>query len=635
MHLSEVFAENFRVFGAADAEPAKDQSLRLALQPGINVLVGENDSGKTAIIDAIRYCLWTTSFDYHRFTADDFHCHSSGRNDELTIRCKFSGLTEEDESAFLEWLTTPPGEPPVLYITLHARLVDIGNGKQRIPVTVHAGADGEGPALEGTVREMIRSTYLRPLRDADAELSPGRNSRLSQILASHPDIGTQAEDDFDSKLDKAFTLVGIMRRAEHHVGRNKAVVAARDNINTQYLSHLAIADDKLIGEIGVSGSSLRDILEKLELRIAPPSECAEWTQRGLGFNNALFMAAELLLLEAAEVCPTLLIEEPEAHLHPQLQARVLDLLQSRSDPKEGKPVQVILTTHSPNVASSVPLGRLTLVCAGRTFSLTSDETMLEQGDYAFLERFLDVTKANLFFAKGVVIVEGDGESLLLPAIAQGLGQSLSRLGVSVVKVGHTGLFRYSNIFRRKDEAVLPVHVACLRDRDVVPNELQDDLRGKLKRESDLTKEGRDKIIANLTRRDGGSVRTFVSDFWTFEYDLARSSWKMAGVMHQAVCCAKQDPEEPLDEDSFKKVCAGARQSIDELEAHGKALAEVALDVYLPLKRDGVSKAVTAQYAARILNDVPISEEDLPAYIRSAFDYLTAEKGATECGEQAV
>lgn len=631
MYLSELFAENYRVFGAANEDPAKDRALRLSLRQGINVLVGENDSGKTAIIDAIRYCLWTTSLDYHRFTEDDFHCHAAGRAQELTIRCKFAGLTRDDEASFLEWLTTPGEQSAVLYVTLRARLLDLGKGGRRIPVTVRAGEDGEGPALEGTIRELIRSTYLKPLRDAASELRPGRNSRLSQILASHPDITAQSDDDFDAEADVASTLVGIMRRAEHHLKSNKAVERASGDINAEYLSHLSIAGDELAGEIGIAGSSLKEILEKLELRLAAPTQCAEWTQRGLGFNNALFMAAELLLLGAGDACPTLLIEEPEAHLHPQLQARVIDLLESKSSLEAEKPVQIILSTHSPNLASSVPLERLTLVCGGRTYSLAPEETKLAKGDYAFLDRFLDVTKANLFFARAVVIVEGDAENLLLPAISKSTGKSFSELGVSVVNVGHVGLFRYGNIFQRRDGRELPVKVACLRDRDVVPDDLPSDLKGSLKRESDLTGDEKAAIITRASKRDGGPVRTFLSDHWTFEYDLARSSWKMASVMHQAVSCTEASSDDPLDDDKLQAVCAGAASDIESWKAEGKSLTEVALLVYMPLRRDKLSKAVTAQYAAKLLGAVSLSKDDLPAYLISAFDYVSGTGTGAACG----
>ena len=56
-----------------------NKHLHLHLQPGLNVLVGENDSGKSAIIDAIQYALWTTSYEYQRLTADDFHVSGSER----------------------------------------------------------------------------------------------------------------------------------------------------------------------------------------------------------------------------------------------------------------------------------------------------------------------------------------------------------------------------------------------------------------------------------------------------------------------------------------------------------------------------------------------------------------------------
>src|SRR6266852_168063 len=83
----------------------------------------------------------------------------------------------------------------------------------------------------------------------------------------------------------------------------------------------------------------------------------------------------------------------------------------------------------------------------RGYSMAEGQTKLTKSDYRFLQRFLDVTKANLFFARGVVIVEGDAENILLPVIARLIGRDFEEYGVSVVDVGVVGLSRSGRIFR--------------------------------------------------------------------------------------------------------------------------------------------------------------------------------------------
>ena len=94
------------------------------------------------------------------------------------------------------------------------------------------------------------------------------------------------------------------------------------------------------------------------------------------------------------------------------------------------------------------------------------KTKLAKGDYKFLQRFLDSTKANLFFAKGVIMVEGDAESILVPTIANMIGMPLHEYGVSIVNVGSTAFLRYANIFMRKDENKFNIPVAVITDLDV-------------------------------------------------------------------------------------------------------------------------------------------------------------------------
>lgn len=93
-------------------------------------------------------------------------------------------------------------------------------------------------------------------------------------------------------------------------------------------------------------------------------------------------------------------------------------------------------------------------------------TELAPGDYRFLERFLDTTKANLFFARGIIIVEGDSENTLIPNIAKLIDRPLDRYGVSIVNVGSKAYRRYAKIFIRNKEPKFNIKVAIISDLDI-------------------------------------------------------------------------------------------------------------------------------------------------------------------------
>jgi len=93
-------------------------------------------------------------------------------------------------------------------------------------------------------------------------------------------------------------------------------------------------------------------------------------------------------------------------------------------------------------------------------------TKLEERDYEFLERFLDTTKANLFFAKGVIMVEGDAENLLIPTIAELINRPLYDYGVSIVNIGSTAFRQFARIFQRNDDKSLNIPVSCITDLDI-------------------------------------------------------------------------------------------------------------------------------------------------------------------------
>ncbi len=639
MYLSEVFVENFRIFGAEE----DGKHLHLSLRRGLNVLVGENDSGKSAVVDALRYLLWTTSRDYQRLVEDDFHVSGSDRASSMRIRCTFRDLSRRDVRRFLEWLSIDGGQP-CLCVTLVATRLEPQAGSTRwrrnIAVTVRAGKRGEGPAIEGEVREFLRTTYLRPLRDAEAELSAGRGSRLSQILQSHPDFERHAKSDFveeEASTCEPQTLVGIMREAEYRIQQTDVVQGAKEELNVGYLDRFSIGEDALEGEIGVARQAeLRHILEKLELWLRSRPGVELRTPRGLGMNNVLFMATELLLLGGADesTLPLLLIEEPEAHLHPQMQLRLMDFLEGSSDGAEDLPVQILVTTHSPNLASKADLESITVLCDGQPYSLAHELTQLVRSDYRFLRRFLDVTKANMFFAKAVVLVEGPSENILLPTLAKLLGRSFSDHGVSIVDVGGSAFLRYARIFQRTDGRRMPVRVACVVDRDIVPEAAEAYVRGGT-RESSLSAEDIEEHIHGLRAIDDEVVQTFVSDWWTLEYDLARGG--LAGMVHEAVQLAKRarGRDEGLSEEDRNRVRCEAQDQVQGWVQEGLNSDEIAARVYEPLYKNHVSKPETAQFLAELLEEQPQSPggDDIlgwiPNYLIQAINYVTRLDAAVE------
>lgn len=660
MYIAEIGIENFRLFGSAD------RAFNLPLNPGLTALVGENDAGKTAIIDALRLVLGTRDQDTLRVDSVDFHQSVPGaeRADQIVVRLTFRGLTIADRGAFAEFLTYETVGDKVetaLVVTWVAkRNAKEGSSRRVLPPEWRTGAKGDGPLMDLGARSLLTATYLRPLRDAERAMSAGRGSRLSQILQHTAEIrntGIGFDRHANPPADpKTLSVLGLGDYASYLFGESEGIKQARKRLNEEYLQPLSFADDLLLARIGVAGAQedslrLRQLLEKLELGLTASADAESAHSRGLGSNNLLFMACELLLLAAeSDGFPLLLIEEPEAHLHPQRQLRLMSFLQAQANKKraDGQQIQILVTTHSPNLASDLKLDNLALIEGGRAFPLGRGKTKLNASDYRFLERFLDVTKANLFFARAVMIVEGDAETILLPIIAKLLDRDFHAHGVSMVNVGGVGLGRYARIFMREDpekDGLINIPVACVTDLDVMPDiapwivgklepgqpvPVRPPSRRQWRIKADFPGDELEQRRAERRAKASGQrVETFVAGEWTLEYDLA-----FHGLGQQMYCAASL----ALADDRLSARTVGQADVVAAADAAYQSIADATPDretlgalVYALFEGEGASKAIAAQYMAELLEteieagrlDVESLRAKLPPYVVAAIAHVTA------------
>lgn len=486
MYLKELRIWNFRKYGSINSADNTLPGTIVHFHPTFNLLIGENDSGKTAIIDAIKLTLGTTSDDNLRITDEDFYVSKEGESTtELKIECFLSGLTKEEAGMFFEWLTFDHEGKYELQVRLIAKKKAAEAGiPERIDKYIKAGPEVSSTRLEGLAREILRTTYLKPLRNAEIELQPGIRSRLAQILRSHPAFVVKdrsVKHELEETFEEANKQVEAFFDKPYGSDENKT-------IQVQLIRYLEEFFNKPVGEeakpkslFKITSVKLNEILRRLSLLL-------EEVPSGLGSLNLLFIAAELLLHDDdLALGPNLtLIEEIEAHLHPQAQLRLIKYLQEKVTGEPGSlGSQFILSTHSTTLAASTQLKHIILLHDGVAYPMGAEHTDLAPDDYEFLERFLDATKSNLFFAKGVVFVEGDAENLLLPTIANLMDRPLHKYGVSIVNIGNTAFKRYVKIYSRSaawlefypdNKMKLPVSVVT--DLDVRPIEYYLDKKKK-------------------------------------------------------------------------------------------------------------------------------------------------------------
>jgi len=410
MHLGSLAISRFR----------SCDNVTVNLRPDLTVLVGENNGGKSNVVDAIRLLTLPLSGRRERYPEDeDVRRHTTVPS--FQIEGVFRELSDTLKGLLISAVPDPSKNEAIFGYRYESRSERAPRGK----TTLWAGRFDTNEPEAGSA-DLIRHVYLPPLRDAHQALGTGSSTRVMALLRHF--LPKDQEQDFLTGIRRADARPEILTTMNTEIGN--ALSMLTNGVRPQ----TAVLD--------FGAETLLDVARDLRFRMADSGLSPEDIRAsGLGYSNLLYMATVVVeLAKAKDADLTIfLVEEPEAHLHPQLQVLVLEFLlnQARQSVdravEPGKPegrIQIVVTTHSPNLTAWVsPIHLVVMrsrrcdqngVAVSESVSVPIAELGIKPKMLDKISRYLDVTRSAVLFGNRAVLVEGIAEALLLPVLAQKL-----------------------------------------------------------------------------------------------------------------------------------------------------------------------------------------------------------------------
>lgn len=350
------------------------------------------------------------------------------------------------------------------YFILDAASLDPANaGQTYTPKEILADAERTGHSV---INSLIRVDFL----SAQRHLSDGNAQARTE--------------DLSKRLSRFYTRNQRKREDDHNALR---ALAISENQLTMHFSDVFKDTFKSLRKLGYPGLSnpsleiraalrlerlMSDQQAKVHYLLEEASNGAEAlslpdSYNGLGFKNLIYMGVELLDLHAAwsvteegeeekrQPIHLMFIEEPEAHMHAQLQQAFIRKLTELIPPAgaDGYATQFVITTHSPHILYErgfQPIRyfrRSAEIGSKQNSSVFNLSTFYEcnKDDRDFLQRYMKLTHCDLFFADGAILVEGNVERLVLPLMIAHGAEKLNAAYLSILEVGGAFAFRFQKL----------------------------------------------------------------------------------------------------------------------------------------------------------------------------------------------
>jgi putative ATP-dependent endonuclease of the OLD family len=465
MNIKNISIKNFRNF----------KDFKIDFSDGFQTIIGENNIGKSNLYWAIRLVLdRDLSYNSRNLDLKDFYGFRKEIeiDDHIVISIE---LYSENLASFPTFhsFKTSNNTARITYLFAHKnKFIDDDELPENIELSQFKWqlfASGNVLEIDEILKldkinfrdlDGINLYYINAFRNINSDLHGSTKSLLSKYCQSRIDAKSELE-----------SVKTILKASSNDLNDLEFIPDIADNIQKKGYN---IAGEYFSFPISISFLSNYDVDAWSQLNLFYSPEAGNNVPihtLGLGQKNILYLSLFIAELENSSnkhEINILLIEEPEAHLHPQLQKILFSNL------NDLKTTQVFMTSHSTHIASDCNYKNLNILFKNikkdvKSFSPFKDG-LLSDRENLLLKRYLDATRSEMFFASAIIFVEGVGEQFIIPSIAKEVyGINLTEHNISVIPIHSRYFDPYLKLVQDEN---LEIPVVAIIDGDT--DELEDE-----------------------------------------------------------------------------------------------------------------------------------------------------------------